>query len=293
MDFSKAVTFNSLSINTATRSAGGVATSGYLIDRFRPIPPGVDAYKEKRALRDGIDAGDVYLAGRQFSLIVTVFGSTRGDFWDKTQDLLEKFSPTIAYTADSANRGFLAFDFYQPTADIATWPTSAYPDGIPMRYYLRPAHHPVYMVERDRDGGAASRGLSKPFEVMMEARDPRKYLQTAISQAITTASQTAVYKGDYPTWPIFTFSLSATGHSAFTLDVSGVSNAINLSAQSSGSFTYDYDKGFLYATSSGDSKMSLISVFNGYSPIEAGATFRMANPTGISTPLITYREAFS
>lgn len=293
MDFTKAISYNSLSVNTVARSAGGLPTTGYLVERFQPIPPQIDAYFEKRALTDGMDAGDVYLAGRQFGLIVTAFGSTKGDLWDKAQALLTAFSPTIAYSTDTANRGFLAFDFYQPTATIATWPTSAYPDGIPMRYYLRPMHHPVYLVERDKDGGTASRGFSKRFEVAMQARDPRKYLQAAISAAITTATQTAAYKGDYPTGPIFTWSLSATGSSAFTLVVNSMSNVINLSSLSSGSFTFDYDKKFLYATSSGASKMDLISSFNGFDRISSGSTFKMGNATGISTPLLTYREAFS
>lgn len=293
MNLAKPIVFNGITANAVTTAAGGLPARGYHVDSFRPVPPPTDAYFEKRATRDGMDAGDVYLAGRQFAMIVTAFGTSQGDMWDLTQDLLEKFNPTIAYNADTAAKGFLALDFYQPTADIVSWPTSAYPNGIPLRYYVRPIQAPVYIVERDKDGGTATRGFSKRFEIALIAKDPRKYTQAAISTAITTASQTATYRGDYPAFPVFTFSLSATGSSAFTLVVNSISNVINLSSLSSGSFTFDYDIGFLYATSSGASKMDLLSSFNGFPSISSGSTFSMVNRTGISTPLIGYREAFS
>lgn len=292
MDLGGTVTYNGLSLNTVTRQAGGLPMSGYAVERFRPDPPPPTSYLEKRAISDGLDAGDVFLGGRSFALVVTAYGTSEGDFWDKAQDLVTGFTPTVAYAADSANRGFLALDFYQPTADVATWPTSAYPDGIPMRYYVRPQASPTYMVERDKDGGTASDPRSKTFDINLVARDPRKYLQSQTTATITTSTQTVTYKGDYPTPAIITFSLSATGNSAFTLTLGGLAVVINLSSQSSGSFTFDYGLKFLYATSGGASKMDLISSVAGYSSVDTGTTFIMSNSTGISTPVLTYRTAF-
>lgn len=299
MDFTKAITYNGITFNSPTRQAGGLPTSGFLLDRFRPEPPNLKGYLEDSAIRDGMDAGDVYLSGRRFGLIVTVLGSTAGDFWDKAQDLQAAFSPTLAYNADTASLGFLAFDFYQPTADIATWPTSAYPSGIPMRYYMRPLGSPAYAIDRDRDGGTSGRGMSKTFDVSLLARDPRKFLQTAVSATVTTSTQTASYRGDYPTFPIFTFSLTATGHSAMTLDIVNSSvtarATINLSAQSSGSWTLDLSKRTLESPA-GTSMASLLSTSGLNIPLAAtissGTTFVAANMTGMSTPLLTYREAF-
>lgn len=292
MDLSLPISYNSLSINTATRSAGGNPTSGYIVEQFRPIPPPIDSYFEKRALTDGMDAGDVFLAGRQFGLIVSAFGTTKADLWDKTQDLLAAFSPTIAYATDTANVGFLAFDFTQPTADIVTWPTSAFPNGIPMRYYVRPMHSPIYLVERDKDGGTASRGFSKRFEIALQARDPRKYLQSTIASAITTATQTATYRGDYPTQPVLTWSMTAAGSSAFAVVINTATVQINLSAQTSGSFELDFGLGTF---EKGTTSMWGLVTIAGFFPIEAGSTFRFANPTGLAggTATLTYREAFS
>jgi hypothetical protein len=292
VDFSKPIVYNSLSVNTATRSAGGLPTVGYLVEQFRPLPPAIDAYFEKRALTDGMDAGDVYLAGRQFGLIVTVFGSTQGDFWDRAQDLFYAFSPTIAYATDSANAGFLPLDFYQPTADIATWPTSAYPSGIPLRYYVRPMHAPIYLVERDKDGGTVSRGFSKRFEINLQARDPRKYLQSTIAATVTSTTQTAVYKGDYESFPVFSWSMSAAGSSAFQLTLNSTNLTINLASISTGSLSYDFGAGTLI-DQSGASKLGQVTIIDPYPKVRTGSTFRFLNGTGVSGCTMTYREAFT
>ena len=292
------VTFNGLSLNTVTRTAGGVPSSGYLIERFAPAPPPPTAYLEKRALTDGLDASDVFLGGRTFNLIVTAFGSTAGDFWDKAQDLFEAFSPTITYDSDSANAGFIAFDFSQPTANVATWPASAYPNGIPMRYYLRPLEGPTYAIERDKDGGSLTSGRVKPFSIPLIARDPRKYLQSAtVTGQFTTTFVAATYRGDYWSHPIITFSLSATGHSAFN-PVFGDgsfahSSVINLSSRSSGTFTLDFGKR-TFVDNTGASMAGLIGSSVAYGgQVRSGTTFRYLNPTGISSCTMTYREAWA
>ena len=290
MNLQATITYNSLSINTAARSAGGAPTSGYRVLRFSPEPPPPTGYLEKRALTDGLDAGDVFLGGRTFGLVVQVFGSSEGDFWDKAQDLFAALTPTIAYDADSTNRGFLAFDFSQPTADIATWPTSAYPNGIPLRYYMRPSSGPSYVVERGKDN-IRDGGHAKAFNTQLIARDPRKYLQSAtVTAEFTTNEQPAVYRGDYWTHPIVTFSLSASGHSAFTLTIGNYSVTINLSAQSSGTFVLNYGERTL--TLAGVSKSGLIT-FASYGVVEVGTLYRYVNPTGISSCTMTYREAFA
>lgn len=291
MDLSLPISYNSLSINTAVRSATGRPTSGYIVESFEPIPPDAVGFVEKRALQDGLDASDVFLGGRLFRLIVTPMGTSKADFWDKTQDLLHAFSARIAFDTDSANKGFLALDFTQPTADIVTWPTSAYSNGIPMRYYVRPITSPQYTVVRDRDGGSG--GHSKPFNITLLARDPRKYLQTEQSVSLSTSTQTATYRGDYPTFPVVTFSLSAAGHSAFTIVVNTNSLVINLSSDTSGTFTADYGKGTITRLSTGNSQWSLVTSGTLGHEVDVGSTFRMANTTGISSSVIAYREAFA
>ena len=201
-DLSLPISYNGFSVNTVSRSTGGAPMSGYLVDEMNVSALEVRQFLDPRATADGIDASDVYLGRRSVELIVTVYGSTRGDFWDKAQDLLSHFSPTLAYASDSANLGFLPLDWYQPTADVVTFPVSAYSSGIPMRMYLRPNGLPAYTSRRDDQGGQSGKGISKQFRIPLLARDPRKVLQseTTVSIASTTASasSSATYKGDYP-----------------------------------------------------------------------------------------------
>lgn len=227
MDLAKPISYNSLTINGAlTPVGGGVAMSGYRVDEINVSTVEVAQRLDKRAVADGLDAQDIYLGGRHISAIVSVFGSTLGDFWDKTQDLLAAFSPTIAYSANSGALGFLPLDFYQPTADIATWPTSAYPSGIPLRYFCRPSSLPAFDVERNDSGGSASKGLSKRFRLSLISRQPWK-----VAQSFTTSTLTDTWttRGDSPAYPyVYISATSVTGTwvgtmngSAWTVNVDG------------------------------------------------------------------------
>ena len=294
MNLGASVTYNGLSLNTVTTQSGGLPMSGYAVEKFQPLPPPPTEYLEKRALTDGLDAGDVFLGGRTFMLIVTAYGTSAGDFWDKAQDLITGFTPTIAYTADSTNRGFLAFDFTQPTADTATWSAASFPDGIPMRYYVRPEASPTFLIERDKDGGSSTNPMAKTFDIRLLARDPRKYYQTLQSTSLSVAGSTSTitYRGDYPSPAILTFSLSATGHSAFTIVVDGISNVINLSSVSTGDFTLDYGRRYFYS-STDTSEMDLISSIGGWADVSVGSTVSLLNTTGIQSPLFKYRSAWA
>lgn len=290
MNFLAPVSYGGLSINTAVVTAG-VATRGYRLDRFAPEPPPPSSYVEKRALTDGLDVGDVYLSGRSFGLVVTALGTSAGDFWDLSQDLFAAFSPTIAYDADTTERGFTAFDFYQPTADLTTWPLATYPYGIPMRYYMRPSSGPAYTLERSTDI-ASDRGHAKPFTIPMTAKDPRKFAQTAqVTGQFTTSFVAGVYRGDYWSHPIVSFSLSATGHSAFTLVVGDMSIIIDMSGRTSGAYVLDYGKRQL--TEAGVNRTGYITIGN-YGVVRTSTpTFRYLNPTGIAGCTMTYREAWA
>ena len=157
MDLSSGlVSYNGWANSLTTRA--GAPSDGWQILRANVSPIGVTQYLDKKALQDGMDANDVYENARQINLIVGVYGSTKGSFWDNLQTLLSAFNPTIAYNADTANVGFIALDFFQPTADISTWPTSTYPHGIPLRFYGRPAALPRYAIERKATSGG-ERGL--------------------------------------------------------------------------------------------------------------------------------------
>lgn len=296
MDLSKQITYNGLTVNGALSPVAGAPMSGYAVDQVEAAPVDVRAYTAPRALKDGLDATDVYLGGRRFSAIISVYGSTKGDFWDKAQDVLSAFSPTLAYTADSAALGFLAWDFYQPTADTTNWPTATYPNGIPLRYYLRSTSLPLYAIRRDEDGGLVGGGLSKQFRVTMEAKNPRKVNQSTSSVAGSAA--TATNKGDYPAWVSVTISVAAQtdgGTVVVTIGANSVSVSVATSAATS-TFVLDGEEGTLKRN--GTLAMSLLtggSLDN--LKLSAGATAVSFTKTGLAavTPTVTWswRDSFA
>lgn len=307
MDFTKSISFVSLNLNSVTVSPTGAPLSGYTVDKFEAEPPPPVAYLEKRSLVDGLDAGDVYLGGRNFSMVVTAYGTSPGDFWDKAQALIFACTPTNLYnptiTAGPQQHGFFPLTFFQPTAKVSQWPTSAYPNGIPMAYYVRPTG-PAFRLERHKDAALSGEGLSKSFEVRLVARDPRKIHTTRQTVTITTVGQqltTTQYRGDYPAFPVVYVSITSAGSSAFTLDIGGLAVSIDLSAQSSGGeFYLDFDSRTLWdAEYGGEFAINMSSLLTtpgsteGYSSIEAGTTFQMLNTTGVAQCQLLFYEAWT
>lgn len=295
MNLGGTVTYNGLTFNSVTRQAGGLPASGYAIERFSPDPPPPTTYYEKRALADGMDAGDVYLGGREFGLVVTAYGTSAGDFWDKAQALFHAFSPTIVYEANSTVAGFIPFTFFQPTGStgVSQWPTSAYPNGIPMQYLMRPSMSPQYVIERDYDGAATNLPRSKTFSIRMIARDPRKIHTTEVSATITTATQTVSYRGDYPYPAIAQWQSTASGSTEFKIIVDGFSTVIDIAAFTSGTFQLDYGRRTFQNITAGTYHPGNIEQLDGWPEIASGSTFKMENPTGITAPILRYYEAFA
>ena len=289
MNLSLSINYNGFSVNTVTPVAGGGAMSGYAVESVEPSNVGVRAFTSPRAQHDGRDASNIYLDSRQFSAIITVYGSTKGDFWDKTQALLAAFSPTLAYTADSAAFGYLSWNFYQSTANIVSWPLSAYPLGIPLAYKVRPVHPPIYVTRRDEDGGADAKGLSKQFRVTLEARDPRKITQAENTAFITTSTTTTTNKGDYPAeTTIVIFSSSSTGTLALTIGSNTFSVTVDATSQTYTLYSVD---GTLYKGS--NLAMSLLSTGAVIPQLDPGDTTLLRSGVAISSANVRYRDSFA
>lgn len=292
MDLAKSISYNGWTAAALTPTPGGAAQSGYIVEQVDLSNVPAVGYFERRALQDGANASDVFLGQRQVRVVVGVYGSTKGDYWDKAQNFLAAFTPTLAYSADTAERGFLPFKFFQPTAITGTWSTASFPNGIPLQMNLRPSALPTFEIRRDETGGVSGKGLSGRFTATLVARDPRKYLQTEQSLAITLSNATATHRGDYPVLPVITVALSASGASNLFLTVNSQSIVINLSSQSSGTFTVDFSDRTL-TDSNGDLQAGLITSVQSWQSIQPGGTIYSAtNTTGISALTLSYREAF-
>lgn len=284
--------------NSLTRQTTGAPADGWELISADISPIGVTQYLDKKALQDGMDAIEVYENARTIHMIVGVYGSTKGSFWDNLETLLHSFNPVIAYNADTANVGFLALNFYQPTASISTWPTSTYPNGIPLRFYARPAASPTYNLDRERLSGFGAKGLSAQAALTLIARDPRKYNQTAISTSLTTGHAALSYKGNFPTFPVVTFSLSASGSSAFSVTIEHSVITIDLSALSSGTYTLDYGAR-TFVDSNGTTWIGKVSSSSNWGTVTGSGLIYglsyLTNPTGLTGNLatLTYREAWA
>lgn len=253
----------------------------------------VSQYLDKAALRDGVDAADIYLGQRAFRAIYSVYGSTKGDGWDKLDALMAAFDPVICFNSDTANVGFLPLTYFRPTASISTWPTSTYPYGIPLQMYIRPAAPPSYPTLKRAAGG--TKGVSFRVSVPLMARDPRQYLQTTVSISVTTASQntTATHRGTHPVFPSLSFTVSGAGSSAARFFVNNGSVRLDLATTTTGTFTLDWATGQILDSNNDLANRLFSSAFTQvFGQIEGGGSQVVIENTTNLTGTLTWREAW-
>lgn len=111
MDFNQPISLQTasatfLEINTIT-SAAGPATplSGYAVDGVTLGAANVRGYTVDEAQRDGIKGAEAFLGARNVTLIVSAYGSTIGNFWDKVDTLSGSMDPyPDAFVSDDGFR---------------------------------------------------------------------------------------------------------------------------------------------------------------------------------------------
>lgn len=177
MDLTRPISYRGFDLNDVALGGPSVPINGCAVERVTWLPVGAVGYIEKRSQQDGYDAGDVFLSKRDLRITGTLYGSSRADLYDRADMLRSAFSPTGAYGADPEEYGYLPLLFDEPTNNTDDWPTGF----IPKMVRVRPSATPGSIIDRDRVGGVASGGFSIPFELDLEARDPRIYGQEPIS----------------------------------------------------------------------------------------------------------------
>jgi len=193
------------------------------------------AYTEPRARGDGLDANDSYLGPRRVTLTGVLYGSSIGDLEDRKQQLRALFTPTLAYQADPTNRGYHPFYFYRNTALPNDFDNL---DSVQFFINLIPLSQPTFTDNRMRTGDVDELGLAAPWQVELEARDPRFYyaLNGATLASSTSLSGTLQNRGDYPAPLVITLYVNAAAASiAFQLLVNGcdmtITTPVNAAAQ--------------------------------------------------------------
>jgi hypothetical protein len=203
VDLTKPVIYRGLDLNSLTTTAlpsAGVPLGGLSIKRIQYSDVAGEGYREKRSLADGYDAGTVYLGFRNVNIQGEVFGQSTNDLWDRLQDLRTTLTPTLAYADAPEDLGFMDIEFYRPTGNLAEWPLSQYPDGIPLNIRARPLSQPSFIVDEQHSQGFDDYGLRMPYTAALWAKDPLIYVRplTKVLMSGTTGSGIYTNRGDYP-----------------------------------------------------------------------------------------------
>jgi hypothetical protein len=228
MDLGAAVTIQRpgaapLDINSVRdpNAVGSAPISGYMIEQVDFSVVSVTAFVEDTPLVDGIDSYDPYLGGRQINIVLSVYGSTYADFWDKMNALNFAFQaqPRAAnvgtYPALEAD-GNRKLSFSQP-----------YTGGTYSLYMMvRPITLPRFTIDNASSAGIAERGYSQRVQLSLLAEDPYKYFASSQTFSRTgTGTISVVNGGNTVAWPTVTWTLTSSTAVSATLGSDTVSHS--------------------------------------------------------------------
>ena len=206
MDFNQPISLQTasatfLEINTIT-SAAGPATplSGYAVDGVTLGASSVRGYTVDEAQRDGIRGAEAFLGARNVTLVVSAYGSTIGNFWDKVDTLSGSMDPyPDAFVSDD---GFRQLRFYSPTGATTKQ----------VYMLVRPLAIPGIGVTKNQSVGASAKGFATNTQLAFLAKDPRKISVAESTVSISVGTTTVAYTGNYKYYP--TVIVTASGTSA-------------------------------------------------------------------------------
>jgi hypothetical protein len=220
MDLSAAVTIQRpgaapLDINSLRdpASIGSAPASGYLIEQvdFSSVP--ITAFTEDTPLVDGVDSYDPYLSARNISIVLSVYGNTYGDFWDKVTALNAAFqaqpkaADTGTYAALGAD-GQRKLSFSQPKAA----------GSYSLYMMVRPMALPRFVTESGSAAGLSERGYSVKCSINLMAEDPYKYFsaETTVSR-VGSGALSVVNSGTTIAWPTVVWNVTSSSTVSVTL----------------------------------------------------------------------------
>jgi len=210
MDFNQPISLQTasatfLEINTIT-SAAGPATplSGYAVDGVTLGAANVRGYTVEEAQRDGIKGAEAFLGARNVNLIVSAYGSTIGNFWDKVDTLSGSMDPyPDAFVSDD---GFRQLRFYSPTGATTKQ----------VYMLVRPLSIPGIGITKNQSVGSSAKGFATNTQLQFLAKDPRKISVAESTVAISVGTTTVAYTGNYKYYPTVIVTASGTS-SSYTL----------------------------------------------------------------------------
>ena len=201
---------------------GSSPLSGYSIEQVDFSSVAINAFSEETPLVDGIDSYDPYLGGRQINMVIGVYGSTVGDFWDKVNDLNE----AMQAQPKAANTGtYPALDADGKRKLSFTQLSDSSPD-YSLYMMVRPMSMPRSVTEKAASSGIESKGYASMFQISLIAEDPYKYFSSTRSFTRTGSGDISVTNsGTTVAWPTITWANATSATISATLGSDTVSHS--------------------------------------------------------------------
>ena len=233
MELSAAVTLQRpgkapLDLNSIRDSSviGSSPLSGYSIEQVDFSMVNISAFSEDTPLLDGVDSYDPYLSSRQVTMVIAVYGNTKGDFWDKVTALNEAFqaqpkaADTSVYPAlDVDGKRKLSF-------------TQLSDAGADYSLYMmvRPLAMPRSVTDKAASSGVEEKGYAAMFQVSLLAEDPYKYFAssrsfTGVGDGATPVNISVTNSGTTIAWPTITWANETSASVSATLGTDTVSHS--------------------------------------------------------------------
>jgi len=283
MDFNQPISLQTasatfLEINTIT-SAIGPATplSGYNVEGVTMAAASVRGYLAEEAQRDGVRGAEAFIGSRNVTLIVSAYGSTVGNFWDKVDSLNAAMDPyPDAFISDD---GFRQLRFYSPTGSTTKQ----------VYMMVRPLAIPAIGVTKNQSIGTSAKGFAMNTQLPFIAKDPRKISVSESTVSISVGTTTVPYTGNYKYYP--TVIVTASGTSA-TYTLGGKTVAL-IGLSSGTSYYIDHAKATLRigsATGTISQGKFNETTTTGFGPISSGSTVVLSGSA--SGGSVRYKEAW-
>jgi hypothetical protein len=238
MDFNRPIkiqtgTSTFLDINSlAGVRVGAAPLSGFKVESAAYSSVAAQGFVDKAALRDGATVTEAYLGTRTVDILVSVYGETMGDFWDKLDELTAAMQPMpLDFSADF---GVRSLRFFQPSWEMA----ADFPGGIELDMRCRPAGLPTYNVGRRNSIGKETDGFSQPATLRFLAPNPKKFL----TASKTLSTGTATHRGSATVYPVLSKTSCTAGDTVtFNWSGGGTSSTVKVTAIDNGTVSVDAD----------------------------------------------------
>lgn len=229
-------TFNDPDLKFDAGVGAGRGAQGSVVDSFDISDVDIVQFLEKRALEDGMDAGDVFQATRRVRMTGTLYGKTRALFYDEIDEFMAATSAVLAQRTDPAEKGYVPLYYAKPTnrAEYAG-------DDQTIELFVKALPRVRHLsIERDSLGGV-NNALAAPWSATWLMKDPAIYGVTPIDVDLSAGNVSGDFtnRGNYISRLNFLCVVGAAAGS-ITIAAGGVTLTITVPA-SSGDRTIRYD----------------------------------------------------